>query len=76
MIYITAAFIDMYDISLYISHMGKIIQYRMIKLYSNPEVKKRSRRAPGHKITVYHVHTLSPSLIMSVEIAFNAQSLA
>lgn len=50
MIYITAASIDMYDISLCISHMGKIIQYRMIKLYSNSGEK--SRRDLGELLVI------------------------
>lgn len=41
MIYITAASIDMCDIPLFIAHMGKLIQYRVIKLYSNPGEKWR-----------------------------------
>lgn len=63
----------MYDIALFIAHMGKLTQYSDQTLQQpRREVEKISRRAPGHKITVYHMHALSPSLIMSVNIAFNA----
>lgn len=41
MIYITVASIDLYDISMLIGHMWKLIQYRGIKLYSYPAEESR-----------------------------------